>query len=159
MLSTIIILLILGIVAIGLEFLLPGGILGVIGVVVIAVAVVLCFSSFGPGAGLALAGGAIVFVLVTLMLWLKYFSRTGVGKKFLLQESVKIDHSQDRLAALVGQEGVAKSDLRPVGKGLFGEERFDVVAEAGTIDSNTPIKVIKVDGTRIVVRSSVIATV
>jgi membrane-bound ClpP family serine protease len=47
---------------------------------------------------------------------------------------------------------VAGTDLRPVGAGLFGEERVDVVCEEGFLPKGTPIEVIKDEGYRKVVR-------
>ena len=62
MLTTIILLVILGIITIGLEFFLPGGILGVLGIGVLIVAIVLSFTHYGSSAGLALSAGVIITV-------------------------------------------------------------------------------------------------
>lgn len=55
-------------------------------------------------------------------------------------------------ADLVGQEGVTLSELRPVGIGLFGGRRLDIIAEGEYIDEQTAVKVIEARGSRIVVR-------
>lgn len=55
---------------------------------------------------------------------------------------------------LVGAAGVAATDLRPAGAGLFGEERLDVVAEAGYIPAGTQIRIVSSEGYRLVVRPS-----
>ena len=57
-------------------------------------------------------------------------------------------------AAWVGRRGVAATDLRPVGVGLFGEERVDVVCEEGHVPRGTPIEIVKDDGYRKIVRST-----
>ena len=54
---------------------------------------------------------------------------------------------------LVGQKGVALTDLRPAGVGRFGTERLDVVAEEGWLTSGTPIEVVRAEGYRHVVRA------
>jgi membrane-bound serine protease (ClpP class) len=61
--------------------------------------------------------------------------------------------SADRRADLVGKEGVAMTDLRPAGTGLFGEERVDVVSESEWIEHGTPIRIVASEGYRHVVRS------
>lgn len=55
-------------------------------------------------------------------------------------------------AELIGAEGVAATDLRPAGAGTFGDERLDVVAEAGFILAGTPIRIVHSEGYRLVVR-------
>ena len=52
----------------------------------------------------------------------------------------------------VGRRGVAATDLRPVGGGIFDEERIDVVCEEGFLPKGTPIVVIQDDVYRKVVR-------
>ena len=52
----------------------------------------------------------------------------------------------------VGRTGIAGTDLRPVGIGVFDEERADVVCEEGHLDKGTPLIVVKDEGYRKVVR-------
>jgi membrane-bound serine protease (ClpP class) len=54
---------------------------------------------------------------------------------------------------LLGAEGVATTDLRPAGAGRFGDEFLDVVSEGGWIPAGTPIRVIRAEGYRHVVRA------
>lgn len=152
MLSTIIILLVLGIAAIGLEFFLPGGILGIVGVASLAGAVVLCFTEYGASAGLIATTLAVFFVVGMLTLWLKYFHKIGPGKDFMLNTSVGHDSEIDRYETFLNAEGVTKTSLRPAGKAQFGDKRLDVLAESGTIDAGDAVRVVKVEGTRVVVR-------
>ncbi len=53
---------------------------------------------------------------------------------------------------LLGKEGIALTILRPSGTAIINNERIDVVTEGGFVDQNAKIKVIKVEGVRIVVR-------
>jgi membrane-bound ClpP family serine protease len=53
---------------------------------------------------------------------------------------------------LLGKEGIALTILRPAGTVIINNERVDVVSEGGFIDQNAVVKVIKVEGARIVVR-------
>jgi membrane-bound serine protease (ClpP class) len=54
---------------------------------------------------------------------------------------------------LVGQRGVAITDLRPAGVGRFGDERIDIVAEEGWLQAGTPIQIVRSEGYRHVVRA------
>lgn len=54
---------------------------------------------------------------------------------------------------LIGMKGVTLTDLRPAGAARFGDERVDVVAEAGWIPRGTNVQVLRAEGYRHVVRS------
>jgi len=50
------------------------------------------------------------------------------------------------------QRGRALTDLRPSGVAIIADERVDVVTEGDYISADSPIKVYKVIGNRVVVR-------
>ena len=58
-----------------------------------------------------------------------------------------------QLTHLLGQSGKSLTPLRPAGAAMFGQERIDVVTEGKFVDANTPIKVIHVEGSRVVVEA------
>ncbi|MBL7014024.1 MAG: nodulation protein NfeD [Candidatus Marinimicrobia bacterium] len=53
----------------------------------------------------------------------------------------------------VGKEGIAESDLHPSGWVVLGDEKVFVVSEGEFIDKGQTVKVLSVDGNRVVVRS------
>jgi membrane-bound serine protease (ClpP class) len=60
--------------------------------------------------------------------------------------------SAERRTDLVGVEGVAATDLRPSGVGIFHDERVDIVSESEWIEEGTPVRVVSAEGYRRVVR-------
>jgi membrane-bound serine protease (ClpP class) len=58
----------------------------------------------------------------------------------------------DVAVSLLGQVGTATSMLRPSGTAKFGDRYIDVVTDGEFIHPDTPIQVIEVEGTRIVVK-------
>ena len=60
--------------------------------------------------------------------------------------------SSERRTDLIDAEGVAATDLRPSGVGIFGEERVDIVSESEWIEEGTPVRVVSAEGYRQVVR-------
>ncbi len=60
--------------------------------------------------------------------------------------------SADVRREMVGREGVALTDLRPSGVGLFGDERVDIVAEGGWIEEGAQIRIASAEGYRHTVR-------
>ncbi len=56
--------------------------------------------------------------------------------------------------ALLGKEGVASTPLRPSGMGLIDGRRVNVAADGEFIERDCPIKVVEVEGNRVVVRKT-----
>ena len=48
--------------------------------------------------------------------------------------------------------GVAETNLRPSGKGRFGDQLVDVVTEGDLIERGKPITIVEVQGSRVVVK-------
>ena len=53
---------------------------------------------------------------------------------------------------LAGKEGITMTACRPAGVARIGASRVDVVAEGTMIDANRPVKVLRVEGNRVIVR-------
>ncbi|HWJ03377.1 MAG TPA: NfeD family protein [Verrucomicrobiae bacterium] len=146
----------LGIILMGLEFfVIPGfGISGVLGIVALIAAIVLASGSLLQG---------IVYTLLTLMilgvlLYLSFRSpqTNKLWKKLSL--STRQTNQEGYVAPkpdyerFVGQKGVALSPLRPAGTADFCGERLDVVTEGDFITKGAQVKIVSVEGTRIIVR-------
>lgn len=54
---------------------------------------------------------------------------------------------------LIGRTGVALSELRPIGTAVFDDERVDVTTDGEYIDKGTPVKVVRADNMKVVVRA------
>ena len=59
----------------------------------------------------------------------------------------------DRLAGLIGTEGMTTTRLAPAGKARLAGTVYDVTAEGGLIEPGTAVRVVDVRGRRVVVRS------
>ncbi|MNP65961.1 hypothetical protein D3C76_1616010 [compost metagenome] len=55
---------------------------------------------------------------------------------------------------LIGLQGISLTPLRPSGTAMFNGERVDVVSDGDFIPVDTPIIVVKAEGTRIVVQQA-----
>ncbi len=154
MLATIIILICFGVIMLGIEFVLPGAIIGILGIVALVAAVVLTFSEYGAGPGFLMAILVVVLTIVFFAVWVKYFHRTWFGKKLTLESEIHGNEIPDEKISLLGQSGVADTELRPSGRARIGDRKVDVVSEMGLIEKDTPVKVIKVEGLRVVVEKS-----
>jgi membrane-bound serine protease (ClpP class) len=104
---------------------------------------------------IALVAAAIVIALLT-----KYLPRTSLYRRFALMTSNPPGPSlagaprefATALALSPGMDGVSLSILRPSGKARFADHVVDVITEGEFIAPQTPIKVIQMDGVRVVVK-------
>lgn len=56
------------------------------------------------------------------------------------------------LGVAVGDWGVAMSPLRPAGKARFADHYLDVMTDGSFVDSGQQVRIVKLQGNRIVVR-------
>lgn len=146
--------LVIGLVLLALEVFVPGGILGVFGVMALMVAMGAGFFAFGPQNGLLAALLVIVFGGVVFAVWIRIFPRTPMGKALTLKKDGETFKSADTGPAFsVGLEGLAHTHLRPSGIAVLAGQRLDVVAESGFINAGSPIKIVHIEGNRVVVRA------
>ena len=60
-------------------------------------------------------------------------------------------YAMEDYAALMGKTGTSVTVLRPSGIALIGGERVDVVTHGEFIDKDAPLRVVEIEGGRIVV--------
>lgn len=146
-------LLVAGTLMIGAEIFVPGAILGTMGGIALFAAVIVGFT-ISPETGFYTLSGVFVLTVLTVIAWIRLFPRSTIGQKMTLNEDGKAFKSSDSRQSLMGAAGITASELRPAGFALINGKRIDVVAEGGIIDINQPIKVVKVEGNRVVVRKA-----
>jgi membrane-bound serine protease (ClpP class) len=98
---------------------------------------------------------SIIIVFVAVIIGIKYIPRSGLWKRLVLATSqIKEEGYRADSAGMqnyLGKTGKTVTILRPSGRALFGEEALDVITEGEFIDKGEQVKVVKVDGNRIVV--------
>ncbi len=141
-----------GILLLCMEVFLPGAVLGVIGACCLVAAVIITYTRFGINMGNMALLALMIGSVVALALWIKVFPKTRTGKIMITSRDLADSKSADSLQELMGKTGRAITPLRPAGTAQIGDSRVDVVAETGLIDPENQIKVVHVDGNRVVVR-------
>ncbi|THE15417.1 nodulation protein NfeD [Bacillus timonensis] len=149
-----IILFVVGIVLILLEFVLPGGIIGLIGLGAILTSFFLAGSSMMV-ISISLLVALVATIVVSIILVKIFGKKLHVFKKIILFDSTNSESgyvSNKNRMDLIGKQGIALTTLRPSGTAIINDERLDVVTQGNYIEKNTKIEVIKTEGSRIVVR-------
>ncbi|MFD1066357.1 NfeD family protein [Oceanobacillus locisalsi] len=148
------VLLLIGIGLIVAEFFVTGGILGVLG---IGAVVGSLFMSGYDMVHMSISIGIafLISVIIAIILFRRIGMNKGIFRHIVLRDSITNEEgyvsSENRLE-LVGLEGNALTPLRPSGMAELNNEIIDVVTEGSFIDKGKTIKVIRVEGIRVVVR-------
>lgn len=146
----IITLIVCGIILLTLEAMLPGLILGIIGIGCWVGAIVTAYANMGMMAGHLMVLLVIFLSTFGFILWLKYFPRSPVGKIF--ESRYRIAGQADFHQDLLGKTGTTVSRLAPSGYARIEGRKLDVVASEGYVEPDTEVEVVDVSGNRIVVR-------
>jgi len=142
-----------GMVLIIVEFLLPGGILGGIGAVLLVISTVVGVRAF-PEAALFIIIGEMVGAVVCIVIGLFLLTKTKAGKAIALDQSQRIEDGYVNLPSeegLIGMTGVVLAALRPAGTITVGERRIDAVSDGVFIEKGAPVRILEVHGNRVVV--------
>lgn len=159
------ILFLVGVILLLIELLIiPGfGVVGVLGI--IAILTSLALSLVGRfefltwedvQMALSKVTAALIGSIILTVVLVKFLPRTSLGKQVILKEIQErgegfVAQTEDQVE-LIGMTGITITPLHPSGTMLLNDMRYDVVSEGDFIEKNTQVKVIKVEGVRIVVR-------
>jgi membrane-bound serine protease (ClpP class) len=152
-----IVLFIIGIGLLVAELFIPSfGILGILGIAALIFGI--SKGAYDTGNALQSLGIAVTIAAVIVIVFAYIFRKRGVWNRFILSEQLTTDKgyvpqiSRDRW---VGQEGVTLSLLRPSGIAEIDGQRLDVITSGEYIEKGKPVRVVSVDGTRILVKEIV----
>ena len=152
----IVICIVVGIILLIVEMFMPGfGIPGISGILLLVAAIVLTWRDYGPLAGLGVTVVVIALAGISLSISLKSAATGRISRSSLILKGSSSKEEGYRASVdkkdYIGKTGVALTVLRPSGLADFGGERVNVVSQGEFIRQNAKVKVIEVEGTRIVV--------
>lgn len=143
-------LLVVGLALLFFEILLPGLILGICATLTLAASVFVAYMQTEYG---HLFLGITVVSITSAVIWfINFFPNTKMGRQ-LASTSTVGDLGID-FTDLINLTGTAYTDLRPSGKATIGDQRLNVVTEGSFIEKDNSVKVIAVEGNRVVVRKT-----
>ena len=104
---------------------------------------------------LVLAGSVILIGAGTMVL-ARFLPKRKLFGTLILDRAQKQDegfvaHKSSEFEP--GMEGIALTRLRPGGTGLFNGQRLDIASYGSFIEANSKIKIVKIEGTNIIVDS------
>lgn len=100
------------------------------------------------------AGAVAIFVLAKYLPRSPLYDRIVLGSAGARGPSFSETSIESPLRIWAGAVGVAKTTLRPSGKAAFGDLLLDVVTQGDFITANSAVRVLKIEGSRIVVEEA-----
>lgn len=151
-----------GIVLLIVEMYVPGfGVAGVSSLIAFALAIIFAADTFLEG--LVFTGVVLVVIAIVVAVFLVLLSKGKLSSNFILKAKNSTDEGfssvADDLRFLVGREGVAQTILRPAGRVSIENKVYDVISSGDFIAPGEKIRVLEVNGNRIVVASAAVASV
>jgi membrane-bound serine protease (ClpP class) len=161
---------VVGLALIVLEIIFPGHLLsGIAGTILIIAALMMAMIEKFPGGPvwpgwpaleipiLKVLGGFVGSVVVMIILG-RYLPKSPLFQKMELATATSnaagYTTASGEAKALLGCTGVAETNLRPSGKGRFGDKLVDVVTEGDLIERGANIRITRVEGARVVVQKA-----
>lgn len=142
----------LGLGVIVVEIFVPSfGLLTVLAAGMLLYSLYLVFTSISVNMGLVFIGVDIFVIPVVLVLAFKALGASSWSLHKTLSRDEGVASQSPDLAAWVGREGVAVTNLRPSGTVMIGDTRLDAVTDGDYVGSGTKVKVTLVSGNRMVV--------
>ena len=150
----VIIMFVIGLILLIAELFVPGGILGVVGGAMMVMSVIFAGESVTHMVLSIII--AMIIAVVGMVILMKFFGKKlHVFNKLVLRDATTSEEgyvSNENRIELIGKVGQTLTALRPAGVVQVDDERLDVVSEGTFIDAHKQVTIVKVEGSRIVVR-------
>ena len=141
-----------------LEAFMPGfGAPGITGVILEVITLVLTWFEHGPGATLGMLLIVLLVLTIAISTSLRSITKGRLSKASLVHSETESNEdgyrSIEDLAVFMDKEGIATSVLRPTGIADFDGVRLNVSSEGDYIPAGTKVRIIKVEGAKILVKA------
>lgn len=143
--TTILVVYILSLVLVLSELVIPGFVIGTLGVLGLGGSVYWAFRTQGPLEGFALLFIAVAIVPTAIIKGMRRLS---------LHARVDSTAAEGAFADLMGKSGPALTPLRPTGAASLAGRRVDVVTRGEPVEKGAEVQVISVEGNRVIVQSA-----
>ncbi|MGV3659692.1 MAG: NfeD family protein [Prosthecobacter sp.] len=158
MLANIAILTLFGILLMMLETFVPGWIAGIIGALFILIGAGLFivaedFLGWSLGMRVLMATCVLLLAGAVLGVWLKFFAGRFFRRVFTLEATSGAGVAGGQAFTPVGQQGVALTALRPLGRAEIGGRSYDVRCHLGQAEAGARVEVIAAEPGNLLVRA------
>ena len=149
--------LVIGIGLLVVEAFMPGfGVAGFSGIALELVAVVMTYLRHGALAAVVMMLVCLSVVAVAIALSLRSAAKGKLSRSEMILRETESDEAGYRatedMQVFLGKEGVSVTVLRPTGMAEFDGVKLNVMSEGDFINPGVQVKIVKVDGSRVIVK-------
>jgi membrane-bound ClpP family serine protease len=151
--TLIVLLFLIGVVFITVEVIIPGGILGAIGGLLMFSGCVVAFSTHGTWGGILALAAALLLGGLALFFEFRILPKTALGKRAFLTSQVtgvSAALGEDALD-LVGHPAEALTMLSPSGYVRVNGERYEAFCQSGQVPAGAMLDIVGADNFRLIV--------
>jgi membrane-bound ClpP family serine protease len=155
--TTVLILLGLGVMLLAIELVVPGAIIGIVGALAMLAGVVVAFGEFGLQGGLLTLGLVILVLSAVIYVELVWLPKSALARWFSMSTTLE-GQSQPPLAdeaSVAGADAVAETVLSPSGYVRVGGKRYEAFCRDGYAEQGSALSVVSVDNFRLIVMRKV----
>lgn len=145
----------LGVVLLAIEiFVIPGfGITGILGILGIAAGIFMSFGINNIAQATLVVFVSLVSDIILIIILARFILKSkGFKNKIALETDTAGYHSSVSYDDLLGLEGITDTFFRPSGNIIIDGKKYDAITEGEFINKGTKIKVILVEGNKIVIK-------
>ncbi len=150
--TVIVLLFIGGVVLIGSEVFLLGGIIGAIGGAMMVGGISISYTNYGALGAFISTVIAIALVVVALFFEFKVLPKTAIGKRLFMSASIqsatKYSNAEDDV---IGKTCHTITALAPTGFVLLDGKKLEAASKSGFIEKNEEVRITAKDNFRIIV--------
>ena len=137
------------------EIFVPGGILGILGILCMLAACWVAYKEIGSVAATITFLVALVISLGMFILELKVISKTRFGQSFFHKTSLQETSLKPQAGAeVIGKVGETSTRMNPTGMVVIDGVRYEASSRTGLLDKGVSVKAVNVDNFRIIVEKT-----
>jgi membrane-bound serine protease (ClpP class) len=151
--TLIILLFALGIVLLAVEVIVPGGVLGSIGGLMMFAGCVAAFMRYGTGGGILAVTVAVVLAILAFYIEFRVLPKTSIGRRAFLDKQITAVSAAFGSEArdLIGKSAEALTMLSPSGYVRIDGKRYEAFCQSGQAPAGAALEVIGADNFRLIV--------
>ena len=146
---------VLGIILLGVEiFLIPGfGVTGILGIIGIVSSIFISFGINNIAAATLVVFISLIVDIILIILIARFFVKSkDLKRNVILDSDTSGYNSSVSYNELLNKEGIADTFFRPSGYIIIDNKKYDAISEGEFIDKGSKLKVVLVEGNKIVVK-------
>ncbi|MEP2775725.1 MAG: NfeD family protein [Luteolibacter sp.] len=153
--TLIILLFAIGIFLLAAEVMIPGGILGLAGGVLLFTGCIVSFVQLGTTEGLIAIGISLIAAFIVFYIQFRILPKTRFGKRFFLRREISGSSTAlgNDARDLIGKTAQSVTVLSPSGYVSIDGKRYEAVSQSGQIAPGTPLEVIAANHFQLTVRT------